>query len=185
MRIVSGIFKRRRFAVPSSFSARPTTDFAKENLFNVLANITDLEGKVALDLFAGTGSISFELLSHECKSVTAVEKNRAHALFIQKVAKELGVDTLNLIQGDAFRFIQTAKPETYDFIFADPPYAMKDLEEIPKLIFEKNLLKEGGVFVMEHPRTADFSTMPYFYQQRVYGSVNFSIFVKEEERTDA
>lgn len=96
MRIISGIYGRRRFDVPSSFSARPTTDFAKENLFNVINNLTDLEGADALDLFAGTGSISFELLSRECRSVTAVEKNNAHASFIAKVAKELKTDSLHL-----------------------------------------------------------------------------------------
>lgn len=185
MRIVSGIYRRRRFDVPNSFTARPTTDFAKENLFNVLSNITDLEGKDALDLFAGTGSISFELLSHECKSVTAVEKNRTHAMFIRKVADELKTKSLTLIQGDVFRFLMSAKPEKYDFIFADPPYAMKELAEIPAIVFEKNLLRDGGVFVMEHPKTVDFSEMPYFLQHRVYGSVNFSIFVKEEEKKDA
>ena len=185
MRIVSGIFKRRRFDVPNSFSARPTTDFAKENLFNVLSNITDLEGAVALDLFAGTGSISFELLSHECAAVTAVEKNRAHAMFIQKVAKELKVDNFTLIQGDALRYIQTAKPQSFDFILADPPYDLKELPDIPKIVLERDLLKPDGVFVMEHPKTYDFSSLPYFVQHRVYGSVNFSIFVKEEAKTDA
>ena len=102
MRIISGIYGRRRFDVPSSFSARPTTDFAKENLFNVINNLTDLEGADALDLFAGTGSISFELLSRECKSVTAVEKNNAHASFIAKVAKELKTDPWRCVPLSSF-----------------------------------------------------------------------------------
>jgi 16S rRNA (guanine(966)-N(2))-methyltransferase RsmD len=144
-----------------------------------LANLIDLEGKVALDIFSGTGSISFELLSHECASVTAVEKNRAHAMFIQKVAKELKVDNFTLIQGDALRYIQTAKSESFDFIFADPPYDLKELPEIPKIILERDLLKQDGVFVMEHPKTVEFSSLPYFAQHRAYGAVNFSIFVKE------
>ena len=118
MRIISGIYGRRRFDVPSSFSARPTTDFAKENLFNVINNLTDLEGADALDLFAGTGSISFELLSRECKSVTAVEKNNAHASFIAKVAKELKTDSLHLIRGDVFRYLHSAPKQGFDFIFA-------------------------------------------------------------------
>lgn len=176
MRIVSGKYGRRRFSVPTSFSARPTTDLAKENLFNVLSNLIDLEGLDALDLFAGTGSISFELLSRECRQVTAVEKNNAHATFIAKVGKELKADNLLLIRGDAFRFIQTARPESYDFIFADPPFALKELAEIPRLVLERGLLRQGGIFVMEHPATYDFSSLPSFDQRRVYGSVNFSLF---------
>lgn len=185
MRIISGKYGRRRFDVPSSFSARPTTDFAKENLFNVINNLLDLEGLDALDLFAGTGSISFELLSRECRSVTSVEKNNAHASFIAKVAKELKTDSLNLIRGDVFRYLQSAPKQGFDFIFADPPYALKELPEVPTLVFERDLLREGGIFVMEHPKTNDFSSLPYFNQRRVYGSVNFSIFIKEAERTGA
>ena len=181
MRIISGIYGRRRFDVPSTFSARPTTDFAKENLFNVINNLTELEGADALDLFAGTGSISFELLSRECKSVTAVEKNNAHASFIAKVAKELKTDSLRLIRGDVFRYLHSAPKQGFDFIFADPPYALKELPEVPKLVFEKELLRDGGIFVMEHPRDNDSSELPYFDQRRVYGSVNFSIFIKEEK----
>ncbi|CAK7061688.1 MAG: Ribosomal RNA small subunit methyltransferase D [Parabacteroides sp.] len=185
MRIISGIYGRRRFDVPSTFSARPTTDFAKENLFNVLSNLTDLEGADALDLFAGTGSISFELLSRECRSVTAVEKNNQHASFIAKVAKELKTESLHLIRGDVFRYLSSAPMQSFDFIFADPPYALKELPEIPRLVFERDLLREDGIFVMEHPKEYDFSELPYFYQRRIYGSVNFSIFIKEEEKTNA
>lgn len=191
MRIISGIYKRRRFDVPKTFSARPTTDFAKENLFNVINNLIDLEGLDALDLFAGTGSISFELISRECRRVTAVEKDSAHAAFIRKVAGELKTNSLNLVCGDVFRFLFNSKKEQYDFIFADPPYALKELAEVPKMIIERDILREGGIFIMEHPKTNDFSSLPYFYQHRIYGSVNFSIFiketagVKEEEKTDA
>ncbi|WP_459188629.1 RsmD family RNA methyltransferase [Parabacteroides sp. APC149_11_2_Y6] len=185
MRIISGIYGRRRFDVPSTFSARPTTDFAKENLFNVLSNLTDLEGADALDLFAGTGSISFELLSRECRNVTAVEKNNQHASFIAKVAKELKTESLHLIRGDVFRYLSSAPMQSFDFIFADPPYALKELPEIPRLVFERDLLREDGIFVMEHPKEYDFSELPYFNQRRIYGSVNFSIFIKEEEKTNA
>lgn len=180
MRIISGKYGRRRFSVPNSFSARPTTDFAKENLFNVLSNLIDFEDLEALDLFAGTGSISFELLSRECRRVTSVEKNNAHASFIAKVGKELKADNLLLIRGDAFRFLQSARPDSYDFIFADPPFALKDLEEIPRLVLDRGLLREGGIFVMEHPATYDFSSLPLFDQRRVYGSVNFSLFSRPD-----
>lgn len=180
MRIISGIYGRRRFSVPSSFSARPTTDFAKENLFNVINNLTDLDGAEALDLFSGTGSISFELISRGCKHVTAVESNNAHTSFIAKVAKELKTDALHLIRRDVFRYLHSAPKHGFDFIFADPPYALKELPEVPELIFGHDLLRDGGIFVMEHPKTNDFSHLPYFKQHRTYGSVNFSIFIKEE-----
>ena len=180
MRIISGKYGHRRFDVPSSFSARPTTDFAKENIFNVLSNLIDFEGLDALDLFAGTGSISFELLSRGCRQVTSVEKNNAHASFIAKVAKELKTSDLNLIRGDVFRYIQSVPSESFDFIFADPPYALKELPEIPGLVLERDLLRPGGIFVMEHPAACDFSSLPLFSQHRVYGAVNVSIFEKAE-----
>ena len=176
MRIISGIYGRGCFDVPSTFSARPTTDFAKENIFNVISNHIDFEGVDALDLFAGTGSISFELLSRECRSVTAVEKNNAHASFIAKVAKELKTDSLTLIRGDVFRYLHSAPAQGFDFIFADPPYELKGLETISQLIFEKGLLKEDGLFVLEHGKTNNFEDDPHFVERRVYGSVNFSFF---------
>ncbi|MCC8153264.1 MAG: 16S rRNA (guanine(966)-N(2))-methyltransferase RsmD [Tannerellaceae bacterium] len=185
MRIISGKYGRRRFDVPSSFSARPTTDFAKENLFNVIGNLVDLEGMVALDLFAGTGSISYELLSRGCAKVVAVEKNNKHAAFIAKVVEQLKDKNLTLIRGDVFKYLQTVPAQSFDFIFADPPYALPELPKIPEIVHERTLLKEGGIFIMEHPKEYDFSNLPNFYQHRVYGSVNFSIFFKEEERKDA
>jgi 16S rRNA (guanine(966)-N(2))-methyltransferase RsmD len=177
MRIISGKYKSRRFDIPKSFKARPTTDFAKENLFNVIVNRINLEGATALDLFSGTGSISFELLSRGCKEVVCVEKEAAHYAFIKKVKTELKDEDLIAIKGDAFRFIESCK-QSFDFIFADPPYALKNLDRIPEMIFSNNLLKTDGIFVMEHPKEYDFSVLPYFSQKRVYGAVNFSIFIK-------
>jgi len=185
MRIISGIYGRRRFSVPTSFSARPTTDFAKENLFNVLNNLIDLEDIDALDLFSGTGSISFELLSRGCRSVTAVEKTNSHASFISKVAKELKTDSLHLIFGDALRYLNSAPKKTFDFIFADPPFALPELKDIPEMVLKGNFLRDEGVFVMEHSKDYDFSHLPFFAQHRAYGSVNFSIFIRAEEKTDA
>ena len=185
MRVISGIYKRRRFDVPRTFKARPTTDFAKENLFNVLNNYIDFEeGVSALDLFAGTGSISIELVSRGCDRVISIEKEPAHHAFISKIMKEVKTDKCLPIRGDVFKFIKGSR-EQFDFIFADPPYALPELPEIPALVFERDLLKNGGIFIMEHPKTNDFSSLPYFYQHRVYGSVNFSIFLKEGEKTDA
>lgn len=186
MRIISGIYGRRRFDIPSNFSARPTTDFAKENIFNVIGNLVDLEDADALDLFSGTGSIAFELVSRGCRSVTAIEKNSQHAAFIAKVTKELKTDALRLIRGDVFRFLKSAPTQTFDFIFADPPYSLPELPDIPRMVLEKNLLKPNGLFVMEHSKAYDFSSLPHFIDHRAYGSVNFSLFlITEEERTDA
>ncbi len=178
MRIISGIYKRRRFDVPKNFKARPTTDFAKENIFNVILNLIDLDGCDALDLFAGTGSISFELISRGCKQVICVEKDFFHYSFIKKVQQELKTEALIPLKGDAFRFLEDCRQQ-FDVIFADPPFALKELEKIPALIIEKDLLKENGVFIMEHPKEYDFSNLPYFNQRRIYGAVNFSVFVKE------
>ncbi|MDR1454094.1 MAG: RsmD family RNA methyltransferase [Tannerella sp.] len=176
MRIIRGIYGRRRFRIPPSFSARPTTDFAKENLFNVLDNLVDWGDTTALDLFAGTGSISFEMLSRGCRRVTAVERDPAHASFIRKVAGELRTEALDLIRGDAFRYLRSARGQAFGLIFADPPYALEELEELPRLIADGKWLCEGGLFVLEHSGTHDFSSLLQFHQKRVYGSVNFSIF---------
>ncbi|MDR1332297.1 MAG: RsmD family RNA methyltransferase [Tannerella sp.] len=177
MRIIRGKYGRRRFQVPASFGARPTTDFAKENLFNVLENLVEWEAMDALDLFAGTGSISFELLSRGCRSVTAVELHGAHAAFISKVAKELGTENFSLIRGDVFRYLHAAHMPSFDFLFADPPYALKELPALPGLVMDGTLLRPGGMFVLEHPKTYDFSAHPRFSQRRAYGSVNFSVFL--------
>ncbi len=180
MRIISGIYKRRRFEVPKNFKARPTTDFAKENLFNVIANLIDLEDTVALDLFAGTGSISFELVSRGCKEVVCVEKDPFHHTFIQKVKNELGTDILRPIKGDVFTFLNSCK-QTFDVIFADPPFALKELAKVPELVLSGNLLNVDGVFIMEHSKEYDFSELPHFFQKREYGAVNFSIFINNNE----
>ena len=176
MRIVSGKYGRRRFQLPTSFNIRPTTDFAKESLFNVLTHLIDFDGADAIDLFAGTGSISFELLSRGCRRVTAVEKERAHVVFISKIANELQTDALRVVKGDVFRFLQSMTPHSADFIFADPPYSLENLNDIPRLVLEKNVLRKNGVFVMEHSKEHDFSSLPLFYQHRSYGAVNFSFF---------
>ena len=120
--------------------------------------------------------------------MTAVEKQNAHANFIAKVAKELKTDVLRLIRGDVFRYLHSAPKQSFDFIFADPPYALPELPDVPRIVLEQDLLREGGLFIMEHSKANDFSHLPYFYQHRVYGAVNFSLFLKTPkaaERTDA
>lgn len=175
MRIITGKYKGRHFDIPRSFKARPTTDFAKENIFNVLTGYLDFEGISALDLFSGTGSISLELVSRGCSQVVSVELDRDHHRFITDCLKKLNTDSCLPIRGDVFRFIKGCHQQ-YDFIFADPPYALKELPTIPDLIFEKGLLKEEGIFVFEHGKDHDFSAHPHFVEHRSYGSVNFSIF---------
>jgi len=179
MRIITGKYKGRHFDIPRSFKARPTTDFAKENIFNVLTGYLDFEGAMALDLFSGTGSITLELLSRGCSLVMSVELERDHHRFIQQCVQKLGnqgaAPPVMCIRGDVFRYIKSCKQQ-FDFIFADPPYALKELPTIPDLIFEKGLLKEEGIFVFEHGKDHDFSTHPHFVEHRSYGSVNFTIF---------
>ena len=179
MRVISGIYKRRRFDVPHSFKARPTTDFAKENLFNVLSNQIDFEeGVYALDLFAGTGSISLEFLSRGCKAVTSVELDAMHAAHLKKSLAALGDAAWSVVRDDVFRYIRRS-PAVYDLVFADPPYALKELKSIPDLVLEGNLLKQGGILVFEHGKDNDFSEHPCFFRHVAYGSVNFSFFEKK------
>ena len=176
MRIITGKYKGRHFDIPRTFKARPTTDFAKENIFNVLIQYVDLEEARALDLFSGTGSITLELLSRGCSRVVSVELDRDHHRFICECLKKLEVrDAVLPIRGDVFRFMKTCHQQ-FDFIFADPPYALKELGTLPDLIFQYGLLTSGGLFVLEHGKDHDFTHHPHFVEHRQYGSVNFSLF---------
>ena len=175
MRIISGTYRGRRLSPPKNISARPTTDFAKESLFNLLNNRIDFEGIDMLDLFAGTGGIGIECISRGAREVTAVELAHVQQNWIISCCKQLGIRNLNLIRGDVFKFLASCRVK-YDLIFADPPYALKELPQIPDLIFERQLLKEDGLFVFEHGKDNDFSQHPHFVEHRQYGSVNFSIF---------
>lgn len=175
MRIVSGTHKGLRLSPPNNITARPTTDFAKESLFNVLNNRVDFEELTVLDLFSGTGGISFEFASRESPSVTAVEMNRNHANFIRKTIADLKLDAVHLIQGDVFKYIKSCSAK-FDMIFADPPYDLPTLDNLPDLIFQNELLKEGGVFILEHPSRKSFQAHPRFVEHRYYGNVNFSFF---------
>jgi 16S rRNA (guanine966-N2)-methyltransferase len=175
MRIVSGEFRGRRFQLPKNLKARPTTDFAKENLFNILANHLDFEELRVLDLFAGTGSIGFEFLSRGAKSVTSVEHYLPHVQFIKEVAGKLKVSNMTVLSADVYRFIETGSGP-FDLIFADAPYADERLSSIPERIFNSKLLAEEGWLIVEHGKTDDFSQHPYFKEVRIYGSVHFSFF---------
>ena len=179
MRIITGIYKGRHFDIPRTFKARPTTDFAKENIFNVLMQYVDFDGATALDLFSGTGSISLELVSRGCQQVVSVELDREHHRFIQQCLQKLNCKVCIPIRGDVFRFLKSCHQQ-FDFIFADPPYALQELPQIPELVFEKQLLKPEGIFVFEHGKDYDFSLHPHFLEHRSYGSVNFSLFTAAE-----
>ena len=175
MRIISGQFKGRRLQVPTNITARPTTDFAKEGLFNLLNNRIDFEDIDVLDLFAGTGSIGIEFISRDAKSLISVEQNERHCAFIRKVCSELKITNLSLIKTDVFKFIDTCHSQ-FDMIFADPPYELEQLAQIPDLIFTKKLIKEDGLFVLEHSSKNNFEQHPHFVDHRNYGNVNFSFF---------
>lgn len=176
MRVVTGKYKGRHFDVPRTFKARPTTDFAKENLFNVLQGYLDFEeGPTALDLFSGTGSITLELLSRGCSRVISIEKDRLHHGFIRGFLEKLQDESGVAVCGDVFRYLARCN-EQFDFIFADPPYALPNLAEIPDIVLARNLLKPDGLFVLEHGKNDDFSGHPHFLEHRSYGSVNFTFF---------
>lgn len=175
MRIIRGKYGRRRFDVPKNITARPTTDFARENIFNVLDNIVDFEGCTALDLFAGTGAISFEFLSRGCSAVTCVEKSSVQYDFIRKVCGLLGDKNLMTVKGDVFRFVE-ATTQKFDIIFADPPYDLPNFAEVPELILNSAMTHPDTIIIVEHSKNYDFSNLPHFDQKRTYGSVNFSIF---------
>lgn len=183
MRIIRGKYGRRRFDVPRNISARPTTDFARENIFNVLENMEDFDGLSALDLFSGTGAIALEFLSRGCSRVVAVEMAATQANFIRSVKEKLNAVGLSVVKGDVFKFIDTCT-EKFDMIFADPPYDHPRFAEIPELILNSKMLKPGTLVIIEHNKTHDFSALPGFEQHRVYGSVNFSVFrIPEAEQS--
>lgn len=176
MRVITGKYKGRHFDVPRTFKARPTTDFAKENLFNVLNGYVDWdEQPSALDLFAGTGSITLELLSRGCSQVISVEKDPMHYKFIKGIIDYLQDLNAVPVRGDVFKYLSQCRGR-FDIIFADPPYVLKEIPELPDMVLERGLLNPEGVFVLEHGRDNDFSLHPRFVEHRTYGSVNFSLF---------
>lgn len=182
MRIISGIYKGRKLDLPKKLTLRPTTDMAKESLFNVLNNIVDFDDIEALDLFSGTGSISYELVSRGAKSVVSVESNGQQIRFIESVIQKLEIEEMRIVRMDVFQYFKTNK-RSFDFIFADPPYDMPEIETIPNLIFSKEVLKADGVFVLEHSKYVSFTEHPNFFDHRNYGSVNFTFFKNTTDLT--
>ncbi|HOZ30361.1 MAG TPA: 16S rRNA (guanine(966)-N(2))-methyltransferase RsmD [Bacteroidales bacterium] len=179
MRIIGGKFRGKQFTPPSNFNARPTTDFAKEALFNILNNMYNFENLDVLDLFSGTGSISYEFLSRGVKSLTAVESNFNHVNYIEKQLASMKDENAVVIKSDVFRYLNTCKKK-FDIIFADPPYDLNNIEEIYHSVFKNNLLSNASLLVIEHSDKNDFSGFEYFSMVKKYGSVHFSFFETEE-----
>jgi 16S rRNA (guanine966-N2)-methyltransferase len=184
MRIISGSHGGRRISPPASMPhTRPTTDIAKEGLFNILQNNLDFEELKTLDLFGGTGSISYELASRGAKDLTIVEKDDKMFAFIKKTAADLKLENFKVMKSDVFRFIQSCQ-EKFDFIFAGPPYALTNIDDLPKLIFEKGLLNAGGWFILEHTPRNDYKTFPHYRREKNYGTTIFTIFEQEAENKE-
>ena len=177
MRIISGSLRGKSINPPGGYKARPTTDFAKEGLFNVLACDTVFEEISFLDLFAGTGSISFEMASRGCRDIVAVEMNPANAGFIKKTAASLAIDGMQIVHHNVFDFIGICT-KTFDIIFADPPYALEGLDTLPARILDAGFLKDGGMFILEHPSDYNFDGERGFVKEKKYGNVHFSFFRK-------
>ena len=175
MRIIGGKCKGRRIVAPKSIKARPTTDFAKEGLFNILCNISSIENKEVLDLFAGTGNVSFEFASRGAKNVLSIDQQMSSIRFISEKAKELEL-YVSSKRFDAFKFISKLSPHSFDFIFADPPYSNSKIKLIPEIILSKSILNDDGLLILEHGNENDFSNHPNLIDKRTYSRVNFSFF---------
>lgn len=181
MRIISGKLGGRRIQPPAQMPhTRPTTDIAKEGLFNVIQNNLDIETLDTLDLFGGTGSISFELASRGARKQVVVEKDPQMHRFITSSAQKLGLDHLQVINMDVFKYIRTCN-QSFDFIFAGPPYALAEIDELPRLVFAHELLKPGGWFILEHTPRNDYQRFPFFRTERKYGTTLFSIFTNRPD----
>jgi 16S rRNA (guanine(966)-N(2))-methyltransferase RsmD len=175
LRIIGGKYKGRRINPPGNFKARPTTDFAREGLFNILNNRVDFENLFILDLFSGTGSISYEFASRGAASVHLVEKDVKHISGIRKTLKELDLENVRPIHIDVKAYLKTCSIR-YDIVFADPPYELPWLSELPDLVTQASIIKEDGFFILEHPRDLSFTGHKLFFEHRNYGGVNFSFF---------
>ncbi|MCB0766349.1 MAG: 16S rRNA (guanine(966)-N(2))-methyltransferase RsmD [Flavobacteriales bacterium] len=175
MRIVGGKYRNRRLHPPHEMEARPTTDFAKEGLFNVLQHSVPLEGIRVLDLFAGTGNISLEFLSRGAAEVISVEQDRDLFAFMQRTARELNENGWRMVKGDVFTFLGSHRGQ-YDVVFADPPFQLDGIDRIPGLVRDAGLLGTDGVLILEHHEKTDVSALPGYQRTRRYGTIHFSFF---------
>ena len=178
MRIISGSLKGRRLNPPANLPVRPTTDMARESLFNILNNYVDYDDCTVMDLFAGTGAVSIEFISRGVREVTAIDINSACIDYIKHESTRLGINNLHVVRADVFDLLKRANRK-FDIIFADPPYAVEELATLPELVFSHQLLTEDGIFILEHPREYSFEEHPNFWQHRNYGKVNFTFFANK------
>ena len=179
MRIIGGEHSGKQIVTDNKLTLRPTTDFAKEGLFNILSNRFDLETFDVLDLFSGTGSISYEFASRGCSVIHAVEMDSRHIAFIRATAGKFGFGKIRAIRDDVFHFLSICKAQ-YDIVFADPPYEMLHIDEIPALVFGNGILKSDGILILEHSKRNDFTEHERLTDHRRYGNVHFSFFKNEK-----
>jgi 16S rRNA (guanine(966)-N(2))-methyltransferase RsmD len=180
MRIIAGNLRGRRLNPPQNLPVRPTTDMARESLFNILNNYVDYEDCSVMDLFAGTGAVSLEFVSRGAKEVTSVDINAQCTDFIKQSAQQFGIRNLHVVRADVFDLMKRLNRK-FDIVFADPPYALEGLATLPDMIFERQALTDDGIFILEHPREFSFEEHPHFWQHRNYGKVNFTFFAQHLE----
>lgn len=180
MRIISGKYKGKRLSAPKNLPVRPTTDFAKEGLFNMIGNEFDIEQLSVLDLFCGTGNITFEFASRGAKKIVCIDENYHCIDYVKRITKELEFNRISIFKNDVFRYLNKY-PDQFDLIFADPPYKLKNIDKIPQLVIENQLLKKNGLLILEHDKSWDFSGHLNFLRHRKYGNVNFSIFQNNDK----
>ena len=182
MRIIGGTHKGKHIPQDNRLTLRPTTDFAKEGLFNILNNRFDFEGFDVLDLFSGTGSISYEFASRGAAGIHSVEMDSRHVAFIKNTAGQMGFKQIRVIRDDAFHFLSICKVQ-YDIVFADPPFDLPKVTGIPEAVLGKGILKPSGILIVEHSKHNNFSESANFIECRKYGNVYFSIFKRAELTT--
>ena len=178
MRIIAGTLRGRRLEPPQNLPVRPTTDMARESLFNILNNYVDYEDCSVMDLFAGTGAVSIEFISRGAREVTSVDINNQCTDFIKRCATQFNINNLHVVRADVFDLLKRAN-RRFDIVFADPPYALEAIATLPDLVFDKGILTDDGIFVLEHPREYSFAEHPHFWQHRAYGKVNFTFFANK------
>ncbi|MBI3518010.1 MAG: 16S rRNA (guanine(966)-N(2))-methyltransferase RsmD [Bacteroidetes bacterium] len=180
MRIIGGIYKGKQIIAPKNLPVRPTTDFAKEGLFNILNHKIDFEDLTVLDLFCGTGNISLEFASRGAQKIHAVDKHSPCLYFLKDTAKALKINTIFTDRADVFKYLEKSH-STFDLIFADPPYELENIAMIHDLVFKQQLLNEGGLLIIEHGPKTDLSTKKNYVETRKYGNVHFSFFNQSED----
>ena len=180
MRIIAGTLRGRRLEPPQNLPVRPTTDMARESLFNILNNYVDYEDCSVMDLFAGTGAVSLEFISRGAREVTAIDINAQCTDFIKRSATQLNIRNIHVVRADVFDLLKRAN-RRFDIVFADPPYALEGLPTLPDLVFDRGVLSDDGIFILEHPREYSFEEHPHFWQHRAYGKVNFTFFANKLE----